>query len=232
MISYVGFSIKGDLYVDKIRIVLIDDHKLFRDGIKKLLEMEPDLTVEGEASDGAEGLALIKKVRPDVALFDIGMPGMDGLQLIKELGKTVKGVKYIAVTAYQDENRLQELSSIGVNGFVIKSSGRLELLSAVRSVARGHCYVDPKVAGMLLGALHRKRDQSIRLAELTEREKEVLRLLAQGLSNLEIADKMVLSEKTIKNHVSHILKKLDLRDRTQAAVLAWRTNMAESCGEE
>lgn len=218
--------------MDKIRLVLIDDHKLFRDGIKKLLEMEPDFTVEGEASDGIEGAALVKKVLPDVALFDVGMPGMDGIHLVQELNKTVTGVKYIAVTAHQDENRLQELSAAGVHGFVIKSSGRLELLSAVRSVARGHCYVDPKVAGLLLGALHKKKDQGARLSELTDREKEVLYWLAQGLSNMEIADRMVLSEKTIKNHVSHILKKLDLRDRTQAAILAWRMNIARGETEE
>ncbi len=218
--------------MDKIRLVLVDDHKLFRDGMKKLLEMEPDFLVEGEASDGIEGAALIKRVLPDVALFDVGMPGMDGIQLIQELNKTVTGVKYVAITAYQDEGRLSELSAAGVDGFVIKSSGRLELLSAVRSVARGHCYVDPKVAGLLLGALHKKRDEVTQLSELTDREKEVLYWLAQGLSNMEISDKMVLSEKTIKNHVSHILKKLDLRDRTQAAILAWRMGIARGKQEE
>lgn len=218
--------------MDKIRLVLVDDHKLFRDGMKKLLEMEPDFLVEGEASDGIEGAELIKRVLPDVALFDVGMPGMDGIQLIQELNKTVTGVKYVAITAYQDEGRLSELSAAGVDGFVIKSSGRLELLSAVRSVARGHCYVDPKVAGLLLGALHKKRDEVTQLSELTDREKEVLYWLAQGLSNMEISDKMVLSEKTIKNHVSHILKKLDLRDRTQAAILAWRMGIARGKQEE
>ncbi|NCC96023.1 MAG: response regulator transcription factor [Synergistales bacterium] len=210
----------------KIRLVLVDDHKLFRDGVRKLLEMEPDIVVEGEASDGIEGAALVRKIAPDVVLFDVGMPGMDGIQLVQELNRTTTGIKYIAITAYQDEGRLSELSSAGVDGFVIKSSGRLELLSAVRSVFRGQCYVDPKVAGLLLGALHRKKDDEVMLSDLTDREKEVLFWLAQGLSNLEISEKMILSEKTVKNHVSHILKKLDLRDRTQAAILAWRMGIA------
>lgn len=216
----------------KIRLVLVDDHKLFRDGVRKLLEMEPDMSVEGEASDGIEGVDLVRKVRPDLVLFDVGMPGMDGIQLVQELSRTTKGIKYVAITAYQDEARLSELSAAGVDGFVIKSSGRLELLSAVRSVARGQCYVDPKVAGLLLGALHKKRDEDILLSDLTDREREVLFLLSQGLSNIEISEKMVLSEKTVKNHVSHILKKLDLRDRTQAAILAWRMGIARGKTEE
>ncbi len=216
----------------KIRLVLVDDHKLFRDGVRKLLEMEPDMSVEGEASDGIEGVDLVRKVRPDLVLFDVGMPGMDGIQLVQELSRTTKGIKYVAITAYQDEARLSELSAAGVDGFVIKSSGRLELLSAVRSVARGQCYVDPKVAGLLLGALHKKRDEDILLSDLTDREREVLFLLSQGLSNVEISEKMVLSEKTVKNHVSHILKKLDLRDRTQAAILAWRMGIARGKTEE
>lgn len=216
----------------KIRLVLVDDHKLFRDGVRKLLEMEPDMSVEGEASDGIEGVDLVRKVRPDLVLFDVGMPGMDGIQLVQELSRTTKGIKYVAITAYQDEARLSELSAAGVDGFVIKSSGRLELLSAVRSVARGQCYVDPKVAGLLLGALHKKRDEDILLSDLTDREREVLFWLSQGLSNIEISEKMVLSEKTVKNHVSHILKKLDLRDRTQAAILAWRMGIARGKTEE
>ena len=216
----------------KIRLVLVDDHKLFRDGVRKLLEMEPDMSVEGEASDGIEGVDLVRKIRPDLVLFDVGMPGMDGIQLVQELSRTIKGIKYVAITAYQDETRLSELSAAGVDGFVIKSSGRLELLSAVRSVARGQCYVDPKVAGLLLGALHKKRDEDILLSDLTDREREVLFLLSQGLSNIEISERMVLSEKTVKNHVSHILKKLDLRDRTQAAILAWRMGIARGKTDE
>ncbi|EFC90096.1 two component transcriptional regulator, LuxR family [Dethiosulfovibrio peptidovorans DSM 11002] len=217
--------------MEKIRMVLIDDHKLFRDGMKKLLEMEPDFSLEGEASDGIEGLALIKRSRPDVVLLDIGMPNLDGIGLIRELRSTEQNTKFVAITAFNDERKLSELSSVGVHGFVLKSSGRTELLSAIRSVARGQCYVDPKVAGLLLGAFHKKQDEADMLCDLTDREKEVLFWLAQGLSNLEISAKMNLSEKTVKNHVSHILKKLDLRDRTQAAILAWRVGIAESSEE-
>ncbi|MFA6747898.1 MAG: response regulator transcription factor, partial [Aminobacterium sp.] len=136
-------------------------------------------------------------------------------------------IKYVAVSAYDDEDSLSALSSAGVLGFVLKASGRVELLSAIRSANRNQPYVDPRVAGKLLTSFSRRKEENDQLYELTPREKEILYWLAQGLSNSEVAAKMVLSEKTVKNHVSHVLKKLDLRDRTQAAILAWRIGFAQ-----
>lgn len=213
--------------MDSIRLVIADDHRLFRDGVKKLLELESDIDVIGEAGDGEEALKVVREKEPDVLLFDIYMPKIDGIQLVRELNSYTHAIKYVAVSAYDDEDSLSALSSAGVLGFVLKASGRVELLSAIRSANRNQPYVDPRVAGKLLTSFSRRKEENDQLYELTPREKEILYWLAQGLSNSEVAAKMVLSEKTVKNHVSHVLKKLDLRDRTQAAILAWRIGFAQ-----
>lgn len=213
--------------MDSIRLVIADDHRLFRDGVKKLLELESDIDVIGEAGDGEEALKVVREKEPDVLLFDINMPKIDGIQLVRELNSYTHAIKYVAVSAYDDEDSLSALSSAGVLGFVLKASGRVELLSAIRSANRNQPYVDPRVAGKLLTSFSRRKEEKDQLYELTPREKEILYWLAQGLSNSEVAAKMVLSEKTVKNHVSHVLKKLDLRDRTQAAILAWRIGFAQ-----
>ncbi|WP_286934771.1 MULTISPECIES: response regulator [Aminobacterium] len=213
--------------MDPIRLVIADDHRLFRDGVKKLLELESDIEVIGEAGDGEEALKVVRDREPDVLLFDINMPKIDGIQLVRELNSYPHNIKYVAVSAYDDEDSLSALSSAGVLGFVLKASGRVELLSAIRSANRNQPYVDPRVAGKLLTSFSRRKEENDQLYELTPREKEILYWLSQGLSNAEVASKMVLSEKTVKNHVSHVLKKLDLRDRTQAAILAWRIGFAQ-----
>jgi DNA-binding NarL/FixJ family response regulator len=214
-------------HMEQIKILIADDHKLFRDGVKKLLELEPDILVTGEAGDGEEALLLIRENEPDILLFDINMPKVDGIQLVRELNNIPHKIRYVAISAYDDEDCLSALSAAGVLGFVLKASGKVELLSAIRSAARGQPYVDPRVAGKLLTSFSRRKEENDQLYELTPREKEILYWLSQGLSNTEVADRMVLSEKTVKNHVSHVLKKLDLRDRTQAAILAWRIGFAQ-----
>ncbi len=213
--------------MDQIRVLIADDHKLFRDGVKRLLELESDIVVTGEAGDGEEALLLIQDLAPDILLFDINMPKVDGIQLIRELNRTPHDIKFVAISAYDDEDCLSALSAAGVLGFVLKASGKVELLSAIRSAARGQPYVDPRVAGRLLTSYSRRKEDNDQLYELTSREKEILYWLSQGLGNSEIAVSMVLSEKTVKNHVSHVLKKLDLRNRTQAAILAWRIGFAQ-----
>ena len=210
-----------------IKVVLADDHKLFRDGLKKLLELEPDVTVVGEAGNGEEAIALVRDHTPNLLLFDINMPRMDGVQLIRELNNQKIQIATIAVSAYDDEDCLATLSAEGVMGFVLKTSSRNELLSAIRAVSQGQSYVDPRVAGKLMTSFSKRKNDSDLLKELTSREKEILYWLAQGFSNIEIANHTVLSEKTVKNHVSHTLKKLDLRDRTQAAILAWKIGFAQ-----
>jgi DNA-binding NarL/FixJ family response regulator len=210
-----------------LKIVLADDHKLFRDGLRKILELEPELQVVAEAGDGEEALSMIREHLPDVVLFDINMPRMDGIQLVRELKNIKLRTALIAVSAYDDEDCLATLSAEGVLGFVLKSSGRSELLAAIQAVSREQSYVDPRVAGKLMTSFARRKNENDLLGELTPREKEILYWLAQGLSNNEVAARMVLSEKTVKNHVSHMLKKLDIRDRTQAAIMAWKAGFAQ-----
>ena len=214
-----------------IQIVLADDHKLFRDGLRKILELEPEVKVVGEASNGEEALQLLREHNPDIVLFDINMPKMDGVQLAREINSLKLKVVPIAVSAYDDEDCLATLSAEGVMGFVLKSSGRVELIAAIRAAHRREPYVDPRVAGKLMTSFAKRKSESDLLAELSPREKVVLYWLAQGYSNLEVAEKTVLSEKTVKNHVSHMLKKLELRDRTQAAVMAWKVGFAQMSPE-
>lgn len=210
----------------RIRVVLADDHRLFRDGLKRLLELESDIAVVGEAGDGLDALRVVREKNPDILLMDVNMPKLDGIQLVHELSGT-RGLHFVAITAHDDEEHLSALSAAGVHGYVLKASGMIELLSAVRSVARGEPYVDPKVAGKLLSTFHQRKEERDLIDELTPKEREVLYWIAQGMNNADIAGQMVLSEKTVKNHVSHVLRKLDLKDRTQAAVLAWRLGVAQ-----
>ena len=211
----------------KIRIVVADDHRLFREGLRRLLELEDDLEIVGEAKDGAEAVDMILTTDPDVVLLDINMPRMDGGEVIKRLRGSNIHSKFMAITAYDDEEHLANLSAQGINGYILKSSSMPDLLVALRSVSSGESYVDPKVAGKLLSSFKRREENDV-MQLLTQREKEVLFWLSQGFNNLEISAKMVLSEKTVKNHVSHLLKKLNLNDRTQAAVLAWRTGLIQN----
>jgi DNA-binding NarL/FixJ family response regulator len=212
----------------KIRIVVADDHRLFREGLRRLLELEGDLEIVGEAKDGAEAVELILATDPDIVLLDINMPRMDGGQVIRRLRGANIHTKFMAITAYDDEEHLANLSALGINGYILKSSSMPDLLSALRAVHNGESYVDPKVAGKLLSSFQKHKEENDVMQLLTQREKEVLFWLSQGFNNLEISNKMVLSEKTVKNHVSHLLKKLNLNDRTQAAVLAWRMGLVHS----
>jgi DNA-binding NarL/FixJ family response regulator len=212
----------------KIRIVVADDHRLFREGLRRLLELEGDLEIVGEAKDGAEAVELILATDPDIVLLDINMPRMDGGQVIRRLRGANIHTKFMAITAYDDEEHLANLSALGINGYILKSSSMPDLLSALRAVYSGESYVDPKVAGKLLSSFQKHKEENDVMQLLTQREKEVLFWLSQGFNNLEISAKMVLSEKTVKNHVSHLLKKLNLNDRTQAAVLAWRMGLVQS----
>ena len=214
--------------VNKIRILLADDHRLFREGLRRLLELESDMDVVGEARDGAEAVDLILETDPDIVLLDINMPKMDGGQVIKHLKNSNCRAKFVAITAYDDEEHLATLSAIGISGYILKSSSMPDLLAALRAVHSGESYVDPKVAGKLLSSFQKRKEEQDVMLLLTQREKEVLFWLSQGFNNAEISNKMVLSEKTVKNHVSHLLKKLGLSDRTQAAVLAWRMGLVQS----
>ncbi|MBR1671708.1 MAG: response regulator transcription factor [Fretibacterium sp.] len=209
-------------------IILVDDHKLFREGLRKILEAEDGLRVLGEGGDGEEGLELVRRYHPDILLFDIRMPRMDGVQLAQKLRELGLKPAAVAVSAYDDGDTLAELSAEGVRGFVLKSSGRKELLDAIHAVLQGELYADPRVAGKLMAHLSNNRPPDNLIEALSPREKIILYWIAQGYSNQEVAKQTVLSEKTVKNHVSHMLRKLGLRDRTQAAAMAWRLGFAQT----
>jgi DNA-binding NarL/FixJ family response regulator len=214
------------------RVLLVDDQPLLRTGFRMILSAESDLTVVGEAGDGASAVELARRLRPDVVLMDIRMPGMDGIQATRALaGPGVEDpIKVLMLTTFGLDEYVVESLRAGASGFLLKDAPAEDLVEAIRIVAAGEALLAPSVTRRLLdrvaSRLPRANDDTIpALAELTDREMEVLKLLARGLSNAEIAEKLVVSETTVKTHVSRVLGKLDLRDRVQAVILAYETGL-------
>ncbi|MEU9292761.1 response regulator transcription factor [Streptomyces sp. NPDC048266] len=205
----------------RIRVLLVDDHQVVRRGLRTFLEVQDDIEVVGEASDGAEGVARAEELRPDVVLMDVKMPGTDGIEALKRLRELANPARVLIVTSFTEQRTVVPALRAGASGYVYKDIDPDALAGAIRSVHAGHILLQPEVAGALL-----TQDDSPggtgRGTTLTEREREVLGLIADGRSNREIARALVLSEKTVKTHVSNILMKLDLADRTQAALWAVR----------
>jgi DNA-binding NarL/FixJ family response regulator len=211
-----------------IRVVLVDDQELMRVGFRMVLGAQEDMEIVGEAGNGKEAVALAGELRPDVVLMDVRMPVLDGVEATKQI--TAQGfAKVLVMTTFDlDEYALSALRN-GASGFLLKDTPSVQLVSALRSVASGDAVVSPSVTKRLLdrflgAAGGELRDPSM-LDVLTEREREVLLLIAQGLSNTEIARKLFLSEATVKTHVGRVLSKLELRDRVQAVVLAYETGL-------
>ncbi len=211
-----------------IRVVLVDDQELMRVGFRMVLGAQEDMEIVGEAGNGQEALDLAAELRPDVVLMDVRMPVLDGVEATKQI--TAAGfAKVLVMTTFDlDEYALSALRN-GASGFLLKDTPSAQLVSALRSVASGDAVVSPSVTRRLLdrflgSASSEPRDAAV-LDVLTEREREVLLLVAQGLSNTEIARKLFLSEATVKTHVGRILAKLELRDRVQAVVLAYETGL-------
>ncbi|MEE1770375.1 MULTISPECIES: response regulator transcription factor [unclassified Streptomyces] len=208
-----------------IRVLLVDDHQVVRRGLRTFLEVQDDIEVVGEAADGAEGVARTEELRPDVVLMDIKMPGTDGIEALRRLRELENPAKVLIVTSFTEQRTVVPALRAGASGYVYKDVDPDALAGAIRSVYAGHVLLQPEVAGALLA----QEDQgggTGRGSTLTEREREVLGLIADGRSNREIARALVLSEKTVKTHVSNILMKLDLSDRTQAALWAVRHGAA------
>ena len=208
-----------------IRVLLVDDQKLMREGLRVLLEMEPDLEVVGEAEDGQAALAAYAEHQPDVVLMDIRMPGMDGVEATRRLRERWPDARVIILTTFDDDEYVFEGLRAGALGYLLKDVSGHELAEAVRTVAGGGALIEPSVARKVVAEFARlappARPPDAGLAEpLTEREQEILHLLAQGLSNREIAQQLFLAEGTVKNYVTSILQKLGVRDRTQAALRA------------
>ncbi|GGY15232.1 response regulator [Streptomyces tanashiensis] len=204
-----------------IRVLLVDDHQVVRRGLRTFLEVQDDIEVVGEASDGAEGVARAEELRPDVVLMDVKMPGTDGIEALKRLRELANPARVLIVTSFTEQRTVVPALRAGASGYVYKDIDPDALAGAIRSVHAGHVLLQSEVAGALL-AQEDSHGGTGRGSTLTEREREVLGLIADGRSNREIARALVLSEKTVKTHVSNILMKLDLADRTQAALWAVR----------
>jgi DNA-binding NarL/FixJ family response regulator len=206
---------------DAIRVLLVDDHQVVRRGLRTFLEVQDDIEVVGEAADGSEGVARAEELKPDIVLMDVRMPGMDGIDALRRLRELDNPARVVIVTSFTEQRTVVPALRAGAAGYVYKDVDPDALAGAIRSVHAGHVLLQPEVAGALLSQEDANSGQG-RPGSLTEREREVLGLIADGRSNREIARALVLSEKTVKTHVSNILMKLDLADRTQAALWAVR----------
>ncbi|MFB7447445.1 response regulator [Streptomyces sp. NPDC056194] len=206
------------------RVFLVDDHEVVRRGLRDLLDDEPDLEVVGEASTAAHALARGPALRPDVAVLDVRLPDGDGISVCRELRSRMPGLACLMLTSFDDEDALLDAIMAGAAGYVLKQIKGADLVSAVRTVATGQSMLDPATTARLMRSLRdpvvAKAPEDERLAVLSERERSVLELIGQGLTNRQIAKRLYLSEKTVKNHISRLLGKLGVERRVQAAVIA------------
>ena len=216
--------------IPAIRLVVADDHQVVRTGFAGLLGTQPDFTVIGVARDGAEAVAICRQLRPDVVLMDVRMPGMDGIEATRQLcGGAAGGPRVLILTTFDLDEYVYDALRAGASGFLLKDVTAERLFDAVRVIAAGDALLAPTVTRRLIGEFARQRPHSgagsAALAALTPRETQVLRLVAEGLSNSEIAARLVVTEETVKTHVSRVLSKLGLRDRTQAVVTAYESGL-------
>jgi len=215
---------------DQIRILLVEDQRLMREGLRILLELEPDLEIAGEATNGQEALDRYAEIEPDVVLMDVRMPGMDGVEATWRLRERWPSALVVILTTFDDDEYVFEGLRAGARGYLLKDVSGHDLAEAVRTVAAGGALIEPSVARRVVAEFARMappvRQPDDGLAEpLLEREREILRLMAQGLTNREIADRLSLAQGTVKNYVTTILQKLGARDRTQAALRARELGM-------
>lgn len=212
---------------EPITVVIVDDHQLVRQGVRDFLETQPDLQVVGEAASGEQAVQLAGHLVPDVVLMDLVLPGgIDGVEATRRVKQVSPHTQVVVLTSYHEDEHIFPAIRAGALSYVLKDVGPQELADVVRKAARGEAVLHPHVAARLVQELQGAGSKTPNpFSELSDRELEVLRLIAEGLSNVEIAEKLVLSTKTVKGHVSNILSKLQLQDRTQAAVYAWRTGL-------
>ena len=210
-----------------VRIIIADDHSMIREGLKQLLELDGDIQVVGEAGNGEECLELINEEKPDVVLLDINMPVMNGLKMLEALRSSKnRNQKVLILTIHNEVEYLLKAVDIGVEGYVLKDADSFVLKKAIFKVHTGEHYIDSSMVPLMNERIAQERSKTEE-EKLTRREIEVLKLLAEGLFNKEIAYKLSISEKTVKNHVSNIFKKIGVFDRTQAAVYAIKNNIVE-----
>jgi DNA-binding NarL/FixJ family response regulator len=201
--------------VNTLRVFLADDHELIREGLRALVNSQSDMECVGEAADGRAAVERVRSLRPDVAVLDVSMPGLNGLEAAKKLKQSCPEVRLLTLTRHTDDGYLQQLLKAGVSGYVLKQSASSVLLTALRAVAAGHLFLDPAITGKVIGNYVGKsagRGASTG-GELSEREAEVLRLIAWGYSNKEIAARLDISVKTVEAHKANAMRKLDMRSR-------------------
>jgi NarL family two-component system response regulator LiaR len=208
---------------EPIQVLLVDDHAVVRRGLSAFLSTYPEITVVGEASGGAEGIELASRLLPDVVLMDLLMPEMDGIEATRRIRTAVPSAQVIVLTSYSEDERIFPAIKAGALSYLLKDVKPDELVRAIKAARRGEATLHPSVAARLMRELTAARTSP--LDELTEREREVLTCIAQGMSNTEIAARLIIGERTVKTHVSNILSKLHLQDRTQAALLALRERL-------
>ncbi len=214
-----------------IRVIIADDHTLVREGVRMILAKEPGIEVVGEAGDGQQALELVEISRPDVVIMDISMPGMDGIEATQKLKERHPELSVLALTMHEDESYVFQLLRAGAAGYVLKRAAAQDLVQAVRATARGEAFLYPSVARKVLEDYLKRAEAGEnreRYDGLTEREKEILTQVAQGLSNQQIAEKLFISIKTVQTHRAHIMEKLNLHDRTELVRYAIRKGLIEA----
>jgi NarL family two-component system response regulator LiaR len=209
-----------------IRILIVDDHAVVREGLRALIDSEPGMTLVGEAADGVQAVQQAASLQPDVVLMDLVMPRKDGIEAIGEIQAENPNVRILVLTSFAEDDKVFPAIKAGALGYLLKDSSSDELLQAIRDVYRGEPSMHPTIAHKLMRELQRPSDLPPTEEPLTGREVQVLKLVARGLSNQEIADRLVVSERTVRTHVSNILDKLHLANRTQAALYALREGLA------
>ncbi|HHY63447.1 MAG TPA: response regulator transcription factor [Clostridiaceae bacterium] len=213
---------------EQIKVMIAEDHSMIRAGLKQLLELEPDIRVIAECSDGKMTVEKYQEVRPDVILIDINMPVMNGLEALEKIRTFDSEAKAVMLTIHQDRDYLLRALEIGALGYILKDADASALIESVRSVYEGQTYIQPVMARELVNEYKRIRSGADDPRnQLTDREKEVLKLLTKGMLNKEIANVLTISEKTVKNHISSIFRKLNVQDRTQAAVYAIKNRLVD-----
>jgi DNA-binding NarL/FixJ family response regulator len=216
--------------VSAIRVLVVDDQALVRAGFRMILEAEPDLKVVGEAADGIEAVAAVQRLRPDVVLMDVRMPNLDGIAAARQILEGGNTAKVLMLTTFDMDEYVYEALRAGASGFLLKDVPPERLVAGIRAVASGEALLAPSVTRRLIETFVQRqpaRALPAGIAELTAREREVLELMARGLSNAEIAETFVVSETTVKTHVAHVLDKLELRDRVQAVVFAYEGGLVQ-----
>lgn len=208
-----------------IRVMIVEDHKMVREGLVKLIEFDEEIQVVEEAENGRDCIENFRKAKPDLILLDMNMPDMDGIETLKILNNRKNRPKVLVLTVHNEIEYLIKVLDMGVEGYILKDSGARELIRAIRSVYQGERFIQPSLIPLLNSRLIAKDLDREKLNELSNREVEVLKLVAKGFSNKDIAAHLSISERTVKNHLSSVFRKIDCYDRTQAAVFCIRNNL-------